>query len=807
MFTDSLKEELDALPSLLGSSRTSKIGSLCCICSTVLTGIVAGVWLLEGATKSHLRPTTSKDRQEWFLAGAHGLPPGFCEEHAMTLPPDLSINHKDWAASIVSKMTEEEKYRMIMGVGFAGFKAKKGYYIGSVLGVPRLGVPCIKMQDGCAGFRTTDEEMLGTVTSWPSPLSLAATWDADLVEDWAAAMGDEFRAKGANMILAPAVNVHRSPFGGRNAEYLSGEDPTLGRLLAPAFVRGMQDRAGVAVAVKHFAMNEQEYGRSSMNSIAEARTRWEHYYPPFEAAIRAGAAAVMCSYNKVNGKQACSNGDILIDDLKQGMGFSGFVLSDWWAIRDDEAAAEGTDMDMPGNDKMFSKPKLENAVPELRRDEMVERILIGMSRSGAWSNLPADDCRVGCNCAEKLYHAVATSPSHVDLARKLAARGAVLLKNDAVGPDSRSQPVLPIAAGKKIALLGGACGWKPDVHHEMKEWTEASYYTIGGTSRVLSPDTVTLAEALKQSNADVEFSNNDFATSARKAIAGADVAVVCTGSTSTESVDRSHLRVDQDAFVGQVVLMGKQMKVPVVVVVYAPGAVVLPWSGDATGLLLMFPSGQATGWGAADLLLGRAQPSGKLPVTIPLSEEDALPPCKQEKCEYKEKLFGGWHMYRGRSVAFPFGFGLTYTKFEYSPGDMSDVSESASRTLSVQVRNVGDAAGSDIVQLYLRYPSTIPEIAEEPETQLRRFLRTRELQPGEAQTLIFKLGARDEMIWDPSMRSWTMVYGEFTVGIGHSSRELRLCGAFNNERAVVKTDAVPLAHCNTRLRLPSADVA
>eukprot|EP00439_Symbiodinium_sp_Y106_P012083 s1366_g1.t2 len=1072
---------------------------------------------------------------------------------------------------------------------------------------------------------------------------------------------------------------------------------------------------------------------------------------------------------------------------------------------------------------------------------MVQRILVGMSRSGAWSNLPADDCRVGCNCAEKLYHAVATSPAHVDFARKLAARGAVLLKNEAVGPDSDSQPVLPIAAGKKIALLGGACGWKPDVHHEMKSWTEASYYTIGGTSRVLSPETVTLAEALKQSNADVEFSNNDFVTSARKAMAGADVAVVCAGATSTESVDRTHLRLDQDAFVGQVILMGKQLKVPVVVVVYTPGAVVLPWShilsfeqevskaaamkepassmashrglvistesgfygaiprlltyspdkiwtfsapfvvrdltvcnavsnvlphlvallyalilmiilcftafpdgeigegkacdagnvqmcqleetmknakvefrflvafvlagfvamtvgtwhsrrttyaalcgnvrnlivqlatflpvdksnqqlmqerrklgrwvilafelalqkargkmdaletreflestktllpaewnamvagdrhttviawiqqkcvalqkdgvllaqalpkisedisslrgkandlmgcleqdkpyaysslvgllvninllimctwkgvewsiwcrsfgdklfeqpkfwldvlvlvvwnmsyralydltttlhnpfgGDATGLLLMFPSGQATGWGAADILLGRARPSAKLPVTIPLSEEDALPPCKQEKCEYKEKLFGGWHMYDGRSVAFPFGFGLTYTKFEYSPGDMSDVSESASRTLSVEVRNVGDAAGSDIVQLYLSglglwdlflegpqcrgcsaledadaavaevesfgdarlreafklfpdqgpcfgggvdhcfkkiffaratygalqsiaarsgvqgwptsmpflavptqgatlmlltvqlpkealppqafflgprefeeagaegyrlqeqldsgllvhmwsrlvfadpaaeatagegqvsglrsqgskilkdtdgrrlsmttaeaiarlteqnmlqstsdlwvgiprgdaqrvraqssdcgewamykakqerlyggvglgiavlgasgntipepvdhdelegrlcvlkgYPSTIPEIAQDPPTQLRRFLRTRELQPGEAQTLIFKLGARDEMIWDPSMRSWTMVYGEFTVGIGHSSRELRLCGAFNNERGVVKTDVVPLTPCSTRLYLPSADVA
>mmetsp|Transcript_37405 Transcript_37405/g.83524 ORF Transcript_37405/g.83524 Transcript_37405/m.83524 type:complete len:442 (+) Transcript_37405:2-1327(+) len=439
---------------------------------------------------------------------------------------------------------------------------------------------------------------------------------------------------------------------------------------------------------------------------------------------------------------------------------------------------------------------------------MVERILIGMSRAGAWSNLPADDCRVGCNCDEKLYRVVATSPAHVDLARRIAARGVVMLKNSPLTDAEDSPRVLPLQAGQKIALLGGACAWKPDPEQELKTWTEASYYSIGGTSRVLSPHIVTLEDALKAEGANLILSTNDFTDRARQALAGADVAVVCGGATGTESSDRASLRLDQDAFIGQVVLAAKQMKVPVVVVAFAPGAVQMPWRTDVTGLLCMFPSGQTTGAAAADVLLGRVNPSGKLPVTIPLKEEPVVPLCAEEDCSYQEGLFGGWHVYDGQNVAFPFGYGLSFTQFQYKPGKMSDAAESASRSRSctVTVKNVGNTAGSDIVQLYLRFPSTLPAIKKEPATILRHFQRTRELQPGEEQDLVFLIRPRDEMIWDDGISSWTMVYGDFTVGIGASSRELRLCGDYNNQRGVTKTDAVRLDDCQTRLFLPAADI-
>jgi len=235
--------------------------------------------------------------------------------------------------------------------------------------------------------------------------------------------------------------------------------------------------ATVAAVVKHFVLNEQETQRTSSNSKAGNRVRWEHYYPPFESSVRAGVASVMCSYNLVNGQQACSSSETVMNDLKGMMGFEGWVMSDWWAIKSDQAAASGTDMDMPGNDGLYSQEKLEGVLQPGRLDHMVERVLVGMSRSGAWSNLPGDDCRVGCNCDGPLYSVVATSDEHRALARKVATMGAVMLKNE-ISPKSGDR-VLPIRKKQKVAIVGGACGIKPNVKQQIKSWTEASYYTLG----------------------------------------------------------------------------------------------------------------------------------------------------------------------------------------------------------------------------------------------------------------------------------------------------------------------------------------
>ncbi|CAJ1377538.1 unnamed protein product [Effrenium voratum] len=398
---------------------------------------------------------------------------------------------------------------------------------------------------------------------------------------------------------------------------------------------------------------------------------------------------------------------------------------------------------------------------------------------------------------------MATSQEHVELARSIASQGAVLLKNDKVSQDGA--PVLPLLRSQKIAIIGEACGVAPDIDHESKTWTDASYFSIGGSSRVLSKDDLTLMDGMSRYGATTQICLEDDFAGVNKALSGADVAIVCAGSTSTESADRTTLRLDQDALVDEVLRQGNEMKVPVVVLLLTAGVVVMPWSQAATGILLMFPSGQATGLAAADLLFGAVHPSGKLPVTIPAKEEDAMRPCIESACPYEEKLFVGWHLYDGRDVAYPFGFGLTYTSFEYLPGEMSDEQESGAKSLHVTVKNVGEQPGREILQLYLRFPTTVPEIQQEPATQLRGFHRTRLLQPGEAEEVVFKVGPGDMMVWEMQEDDWTMVYGRYSVGIGASSRDLRLCGVFFHQLGVTKAQGVPLGPCPQREFLLSAD--
>ena len=264
-----------------------------------------------------------------------------------TSPEIPNSPESEAAKNIVLQMTEEEKYSILNGVGFISRLQEEGYYVGNEPPIDRLGIPSIKMQDAAQGFRTTDERMIGGVTAWPCSLAVASTWDVSRMEEWGHALGVEHRTKGANVILGPAVNVHRVAKGGRNAEYLSGEEPTLGVDLTKAYIRGVQAE-GVMAVVKHFALNNQETSRNSVDSHCDERTMQEVYYPPFAAAVSEGVASFMCSYNLVNSTHSCGNDSLLSRDLKSRMGFEGFVMSDWWAIHDKGWQNYGLDMDMPG---------------------------------------------------------------------------------------------------------------------------------------------------------------------------------------------------------------------------------------------------------------------------------------------------------------------------------------------------------------------------------------------------------------------------------------------------------------------------
>jgi len=303
------------------------------------------------------------------MQAPHSLAP------APAVPPTQAPSPQARVAELLREMTREEKYRFLRGTGYrwASGGNEPGYYVGDVGLHEKHGIPPLNMQDAGQGFRTTSPEIIGTVTSWPCALAAASTWSEALIGRWATAMAREFFVKGANMLLGPGLNVHRVPHCGRNPEYLPGESPYLGARLATPYVKGVQSQNVLAV-MKHFVANSQENSRSESNSQVDQRTLWEVYYPPFQAAADAGCAAAMCGYNLVNGKYACDNEDILVRDLKQSMGFDGWVMSDWWATKE-FAADEGLDQEMPGNTMPFDPAKFTDDNLDTLSDEKIDAMV------------------------------------------------------------------------------------------------------------------------------------------------------------------------------------------------------------------------------------------------------------------------------------------------------------------------------------------------------------------------------------------------------------------------------------------------
>ena len=714
-------------------------------------------------------------------------------------------------------MTDDEKQQLIRGDGWNLTNALPGYYVGNVAAIERLGIPAIHLQDAGQGFRNpvagTDAERLATesqVTAWPSTLAVAATWDAALVRRWGEALGEEFKAKGANVILGPGVQVHRVPRGGRNAEYLSGEDPYLGALLVPSYVQGVQSR-GVAAVAKHFALNSQEFGRYDMSSDASDRTLWEVYYPPFEAAVEAGVAGVMCGYNLVNGTHACGNHKLLMEDLKSKMMFGGFVVSDWWATPNTWAAGGGLDMEMPGTARDAQTPAMLNAtlISRGRLDNMVTRIVRGMTASGAFDAPPGDGCAVGGGCDEYLYHVNASTEGHVRLAREIAAASVVLLKNDELplkpalklGKNvSISRRVLPLVAGNTVALAGTACHAD---HRQpltaLSPFGASDYTVMGGSGRVVSDDVYSLTQALLALGIELLTSPSNSAAAAQKIASRADVIIACAGATAHEGEDRKHLYLEEHNFLTVLSSRADQLP-PIIVVATAPGAfVTTPWIDQVDAALALFLGGQQTGAALVQVLYGLVNPTGRLPVTLLRDGAAQTPPCipadpgGDAHCVYEEGVFVSWRRLIDGGyfwkVSFPFGFGLSFTSFEYSWQSVPRYFDGVA-SLQVRVRNSGTVPGADVVQLYIRFPFEATHSCDmrrcvdlQPDLVLRGFEKTTELQPGEDTVVCFTMGSRDLAFWDESLPdahgsayngTWRVITGEFTALVGASAKEIRL---------------------------------
>ncbi|MGD0744838.1 MAG: glycoside hydrolase family 3 C-terminal domain-containing protein [Verrucomicrobiota bacterium] len=653
------------------------------------------------------------------------------------------------AEDLLSKMTLEEKIDYIGG-------SSNGFYIRAI---PRLGTPWIKMSDGPMGSRND-----GPTTCYPGGIALTATWDREMARKIGVGLGRDCRARGVNILLAPAVNIYRSPLCGRNFEYM-GEDPFLaGQMVAP-LIQGLQSQE-VLATVKHFACNNQEWDRHNISSEVDERTLHEIYLPAFKAAVQQGkAGCVMTAYNLINGVH-CSQNDWLINQtLKDRWGFKGFVMSDWTSTYDAVGCANGgLDLEMPHANFMKQATLLpaiqDGRVKESVIDDKVLRIMRTVIAAGFFDrpqfreDIPLDD------------------PQNDLAALEGARESIVLLKNN--------RHTLPLERQKikSIAVLG------PNANPAVYCGGGSAFTRVFHATSILDGVTQTAGAPVK-----VLYSTN--AAEAVQLARQADAAVVCVGFNQRargadrdrnaglsegEGHDRSFgLPAGQAELIRAVAAANPRT----IVVINSGGGV--DWAGwlDRVPVVLQaWYSGQEIGRAVAEILFGDVNPSGKLPATFEKRAEDnpTFPYYhikENNKTPYTEGIFVGYRGYDENHIKpqFCFGHGLSYTSFDYGKVRVTPdrMPADGQVTVSVEVKNTGKRAGDEVVQLYVHSRhSPVPE----PPKELRGFERV-SLKPGETKTVQLALAADQLAYYDVNTHAFVVEPGAFDLMVGSSSRDIR----------------------------------
>jgi len=418
-----------------------------------------------------------------------------------------------------------------------------------------------------------------------------------------------------------------------------------------------------------------------------------------------------------------------------------------------------------------------DTLSDAKIDDMVGRMLRVMLRYGLFEP-SSQTCQPPLQCNSKLYDVDATSPERDALNQELATKAVMLLKN--------ADGTLPLKPDVKVAVLGSVCDAPQDYDAQLAQWDLGSYYNIGGSGRVIAYEPISIYAGLKskceQLGCTVLSELTDNASAAVAVADEADVAIICGATTSTESIDRANLSVDQQDFMVDAARGLKEAGKPVVSLTITPGSIVLPWVDDVQAVLNIFLAGKYTGTAFADVLFGDYNPAGKSPITFPVQESDMVAPCTELACNYTEGVFVGWRALEGKPVTFPFGHGLSYTSFNYTlvevtAGDQTSAPAEcmgAAVCVSASIRNTGAVKGSEVAQLYMAFP----EDAGEPAKVLRGFVRVEDLEPDTSAEVVFPLWEKDLQIYSNTGAAWEMPNGRFDLYVGASSRDIRLDSAF-----------------------------
>ena len=750
-----------------------------------------------------------------FLAASMLL---ICSQSLTAQQLTLSADNVD---EVLKAMTLEEKATLCVGYSIAQATEQLNGVIGAhadlvpgaagaTRAIPRLGIPSTVLADGPAGvrIRPTREGDPNTyyATGFPVGTALACTWNQELVESVGHSIGNEVLEYGCDVLLAPGMNIHRSPLCGRNFEYYS-EDPLVAGKIAAAYVRGIQSQ-GVGTSIKHFAVNSQETNRTFVNEVVSQRALREIYLKGFEIAVKESDPwTVMSSYNQVNGEFAQQSHGLLTTILRDEWGYEGIVMTDWGAKEGTmKAVIAGNDLMEPGNQTEINRiiEGVNNGtIPMADLDRNARRILQYIVRTPRFK---------GYKFSNK-----PDLKAHAEVTRQTATEGMVLLKNDA--------NTLPMKDVKNVAVFGitaydfiaGGTG-SGDVN---KAYTIDLMQGITNAGLTVTEDLKNLYydyKKFQESKDAAEFANTfrwgkpvlpELEVASRivsNQAKKADIALVCLGRQAGEGSDR-HIENDfnltevERNLLNDVCLYFHQAGKKVVVILNMGNVIeTASWKGMPDAILMAWQPGQEGGNSVVDVLTGKANPSGKLTMTFPIAASDipalanypnvGIPEVRGWRSRgpikntdytlHQEGIYVGYRYFNTNDVAvsYPFGFGLSYTTFSYSKPVVKATKDGFTATITVT--NIGAVAGKEAVQLYVSAPGGG---LEKPANELKAFAKTRELQPGESQTLTMTVSAYDLASYNEATQAWETAAGRYTVKFGANVEDIRATAVYTQAKA------------------------